>query len=221
MDVSTKFQANKLPNETTFDFLNRLCEDSNAEVRMYACEALQDFPRSRTEKLFLQLLYDPDELVQCAACEALASSKSEQVLNKLITFARENNGMLRGYAVISLADIQKNIDTIAEKVIAFLLELLQEETDNWVRIAIFRSLIVLGVNGYASAFLFHRKDTDYHNRCLMLNLLKEMLDEGLWQRTEKLHAILLEMYTNEDTIAVKRTLQDLLEEWKTENDSLP
>lgn len=217
MDVLRELQINKLPDETTFDFLDRLCEDSHAEVRLYACEALQEFPCSKTEKRFLQLLHDPDELVQCEACEALSSSKSEQVLNNLITIARENNGMLRGYAVISLTDIQKNIDTISEKVIAFLLELLQEETDNWVRIAIYRSLIVLGVDGYASAFLLHRKDMDYHNRCLMLNFLKEILDEGLWQRTENLHTILLEMYTNEDTIAVKRTLQELLEDWKTEN----
>ena len=192
----------------------RLCENPDAEIRLNACEALQMFPYTQTEGRFLRMLQDTDELVRCQACEALALGKTEQVLKQLITTALNSSGMLRGYAVLSIADVQKNMNGNSEKTSIFLVDLLNSEKDNWVRIAIYRSLIVLGKDVYFPVFLGHRKDADYHNRCFFLNLLEEMLDEGLCDQLKELQTVLLEMYVLEDTLAAKETIQNILKKLK-------
>lgn len=212
MDSFHDMAAEKSSIENDRLFYDRLCEDPDAEVRLSACEALRYFPCEQTDNRLLKLLNDPDELVQCQACEALASSKSERALNALAT-ACDNGGMLRGYAVMSLADVQRKINTAPDRIIALLLGLLDKEKDDWVRIAIYRSLIVLGIDKYMPDFLSHRKDADYHNRCLVLNLLDEMLSEGFCSRTDELRVMLLEMHKTEETLAVRMAIQHLLDDW--------
>lgn len=197
-------------SEKELTLLEVLSTDTDAEVRLNACKALQMFPYAQTESLFLKMLQDTDDLVQCEACEGLAFGDSEYAWNALFQTARDSSGMLRGYAIASLADVQRNMGVGADITVAFLQELLNKEEDDWVRIIIYRSLIVLGMESYALNFLEHRRDSDYHNRCALLNLLEEMLDDDLWKRTELLPDVLREMLTNENSRAVIEKIQMLL-----------
>lgn len=189
------------------------CYDKDAEIRMRACELLGEFPSEETEIFLVSMLNDSDYLVRAMICDTLSFGNADITVENLKKMTKDKNTLVRGYAVLSMADIQKKKDDNAvmyEQTIIYLENLLHIEIDEWVKICIYRSLILLGDKMYVALFLKGIEHKKYSIRCLVLNLLNELIDQDILKYTSEMHACLKEIYKKEESTAVKEILKKLV-----------
>lgn len=193
----------------------KLSLDTNVEVRLRVCELLGGFPSEYHEKILLGLINDDDYIVRASACDSLSWSRSPLVLDALSDAMQDSVNLVRGYAVLSFADVQRNISSNCKESISFLESFLIKEKNSWVRISIYRSLLLLGETKYLNEFLLQAYDKKYENRCFFLNLLEELVSNKIIEISDDLFKQLQQMYENEETLAVKSRLNDLILKYKT------
>ena len=203
----------ELLTDEYFKNIQELCQDKDAEVRMRVSELLGAFLSERTENILLTMLDDSDYLVRATVCDALSSSNSLDVLHHLMRLVRDKRVIVRGYAVLSVADVKRNIKVNTENIVAFLEERLRSEKSNWVRIALYRSLILLGKISYTTVFLEQIEARQYRLRIFTLSLLDELLDENVMKMTEELNAFLKNRYFLEESYAVKCKLFCIMDKY--------
>ena len=87
------------------DILMILCEDSDECVRSELAQALSFYHNELSEKILVYLLKDKDEIVRINACDSLYWSNSKKTLEKVIVIMQNDKYLVRGYALLSVADI--------------------------------------------------------------------------------------------------------------------
>lgn len=87
------------------DILMILCEDSDECVRSELAQALSFYHNELSEKILMYLLEDKEEIVRINACDSLYWSNSKKTLERLIVIMQNDKYLVRGYALLSVADI--------------------------------------------------------------------------------------------------------------------
>lgn len=94
-------------NEKDIQKLKILAADSEEEIRLAVSEVLALFTDETSEKILLSMLNDTSYLVQASTCDSLYFSSSLSTLTVLKGLSKHNRVLVRGYAALSIGDIQK------------------------------------------------------------------------------------------------------------------
>ena len=87
------------------DILMILYENSDECIRSELAQTLSLYHNELSEKILVYLLNDKDELVRVNACDSLYWSHSKNTLEKLLKIMQNDKYLVRGYALLSVADI--------------------------------------------------------------------------------------------------------------------
>ena len=164
--------------EIDFHIVRQLSNDTDAEVRSQCAETLALIPCEESESILVSLLDDADNLVRANACDSLKFSHSKLIVKKFITIADILANISEGQFSGEVVQLFKNNEAT--------------EQSDWVKIAIYRSLVMLGENEYFIPFLNMLHSSDYRNRIFVLNIIddipnhkKEILNHLMKQQREE------------------------------------
>lgn len=191
--------------------INVLIHDSDPEIRMRASELFPLFPSDKSEKALLSLLDDGDYLVRSSVCDSLSFSSSPDTRDRLTRLTKDKRFLVRGYAALSIADIELRIGQNPEETIEFLKSFYQKESSEWVKIAIARSLYLLGEYSYGDILLSAINSRYYKNRCFVISLLKELVESKMETNLPNMLSTLQKRVEVEKAYSVKTELQHILE----------
>ena len=189
--------------------LETISFSDEAYYRAMVAKLLVNSETKKSEEILLRLVRDKDSLVRTEACDSLYFSRSDSTYDILKKVARKDkNGMVRGYAIMSLYDIATQINREAE-----LNELLQKRLSDekviFTRISIFTQLYKLGNDKYLEELIALIKTSRYQNRCAVVNSLDEIIDDSTRQ---KIIDALSEQRKRDKSFAVISTIDKILDE---------
>ena len=194
------------------DILMFLCENSDECIRSELAQALSLYHNKLSEEILVYLLNDKDELVRVNACDSLYWSCSENTMEKLLKIMQNDKYLVRGYALLSVADIiiNNNYNDFISKV----KHILKHEKSKFVLMNYDSFLYRLGDNSYIFKIAENLNAKKYNVRCHAANLLHDYTC-----KEDYITAInLLDKRLNiEDNYAVKSTLQRIIDDLKNEN----
>lgn len=147
----------------------------NSDIRITTAEVLALFPSDFSKKLLLKLVDDKNYLVRTNACDSISFCGDKNALLKLIKKLKDRHYLVRGYAALSLADVQINIGEPYTAALNNLQQILTVENDNWVKVCIYRSIIILGDKTVLEKYLSLYENGDYHVKRLFLSLLNDVM----------------------------------------------
>lgn len=216
LTVDKKFDAiDKLKESTSLTdddwiMLSAFSNDKNQEIRLEVSEVLALFPTCKSEKILLNLLNDSDHLVRASACDSLYFSLSQEALKKLMQMTKDSRYIVRGYAVLSIGDIQNNTKVNKKSTIVFLKDLEEKEKSRWVKIAIYRSLFILGENSYIDKLIYAINDANYKNRSFALSLIEQIIDDNIFFDFNKLKSIAQNRLSIEKNLPIRQKLYEVI-----------
>lgn len=157
--------------------------------------------------MLLKMLEDSDKLVRVNACDSLCISHSEKTRDLLLRIGGRGDYLMRGYAILSAADITRENRFDSAPVVDFLHKHIAKEKCIWVKIHCYTALYQLGESAYLQALLKELDNRYYKNRCLAVNALSGIMDiKNRKQIQEKLQARL----KKEKAASVKLSIQEIL-----------
>lgn len=193
------------------DILMILCEDSDECVRSELSQALSFYHNELSEKILMYLLDDKDEIVRINACDSLYWSNSKKTLERLIVIMQNDKYLVRGYALLSVADIiiNNNYSDFIHKV----KYILKHEKSKFVLMNYDSFLYRLGDKASLYKIAENLNAEKYNVRCHAANLLYNCI-----RREDYLTVIgLLDKRLNVEKVrAVKSTLQGIINDLKSE-----
>lgn len=204
-------QLEKLTNFTKKELilLQHLSEDEEEEVRLRTAEILALSNSFEGKKILIKLLEDDNELVRVNACDSLSISNSEKVIEFLKErISKDKSSMVRGYAVMSIADIAIRVNYDLEKLFSFLNKLFKKEKVKRVKISFYYAFYIFGYKEYLSKLINELYCRSYHNRCKVIHVLNDILSKD---NMSIIKLALEERLDKEKTIAVRSTINDLLQ----------
>lgn len=187
-----------------------LVTDGSSEVRLTVSELLALFPSADSEKLLLSLLNDSNYLVRASACDSLSFSQSEETLHKLMPLSMDKRYLVRGYAILSIGDIQLKLKSDLNTTVKYLKALEQNETSEWVKIAIYRSLFLLGDYSYGNKLIDMINNRYYKNRIFTLSLLEQLFENNQYKNLPDVTQVLKKRLETEKAYSVKAKICELL-----------
>lgn len=170
-------------NKADWERLKEFSESPDSEVRIAVSEVLVNFCNGTSERILLKMLDDADVMVQASASDSLCFSSSPDVLDKLIGISGHKKFLVRGYAALSIGDIQHNIGSNSDRTETFLKKWFKTERSVWVKTAIARSLFLIGNDEYLPFMLEQLDNKNYQIRCMALNTVSEFAERGLDRKT--------------------------------------
>ncbi len=178
----------------------RYSKDPDYEVRYNVAEAAVVFPYEKVEEILLRLAKDRNSLVRTNACDSMCISYFSRTKNTLKEMAGDSNCLVRGYAVMSLADVARNIggDDGIQECISFIEDLLRTEKEDWARTIYYNELCKLGKEECFNNILKALENENYNVRYLGVKYLKEELEGMEWEDREKSIKPLERMLEKED-----------------------
>ena len=186
-----------------------LLNSSDNLVRCDTIEFLANFIENKNvQDLIIEMLQDPDYLVRCEACEALQGLQQFQIVELFFKYLeKENNSTVRMYMVSALCSILKKIPAQNKKTLLQRInKLYSAETDKRVQWAYLSVTYILNHDvKCVQDILKHINDNDYHNRCIIINLLYDIIDKNILDLVLKSYR---EQYELETTRAVKELLKE-------------
>ena len=210
LDLICELEKLDYLSNNEWDKILKLIDDSSAEVRLGVSELLALFPSSNSEKILLSMLNDSDYLVRASVCDSLSFSHSQETLRLLMTYAEDKNYLVRGYAILSIGDVQLNIKSDLSLAIDYLNILEKKEKSQWVKIAIFRSLFILGDFCYGEKLLDMIDSKYYKNRCFVLSLLEQILENNQYSNLLEIKTVIQKRLKIEKVQSVQLKLSNLL-----------
>ncbi len=210
MNLIYKLEKVKNLTDDEWDKIVKLLCDDSPEVRLGVSELLAMFPSADSERLLLSILDDSDYLVRASVCDSLSFSQSQETLYKLMDFAKDKKYLVRGYAILSIGDIQFKLQSNSNSTIEYLKVLEQKETSQWVKIAIYRSLFILGDFSYGKKLLDMLNNRYYKNRSFVLSLLEQLFENDQYSNLLDVKTILQKRLETEKTYSVKLKICKLL-----------
>lgn len=188
--------------------LDYLSNDEDYEVKAKVAEVLVESNNTEAEKILIKLLKDKDELVRVNACDSLCNSNSYEVICLLKDrILKDKSNLVKGYAILSLADIFVRLNNDIEENRNFFRNLLKIEKVQWVRINIYKALYMIGENMYLDILIKELNNRYYRNRCAVVNILSELISNENNKRIEK---ALTERLKIENSIAVKSSIENII-----------
>jgi HEAT repeat protein len=207
--IEQVFQKDSL-SEADFARVREFAQSRDPQARVLVAEGLAWFPGDESQAVLTGLLQDEEELVRTNACDSLFFSNSREVAETLQAMAAgDGSALVRGYAVLSLADIACNRGIEAEKreVAQFLIALLGETGDPWMRVQFYSALCGLGNREYFNPLLECVNDDDYHVRIAAARSIEDLAEQTDRQKGKR---VLEARLAREDVYSVQCTLADVL-----------
>lgn len=220
IDLVISLEEKNSLNNNDWSDIKDFAEDKESEVRYRVSELLSLFPSNESEKLLLPMLNDTDNLVRASVCDSLSFSKSPDTLRMLMKSAKDKRFLVRGYAALSIGEVQKNIGLNQNETVDFLKRLNQKESSEWVKIAISYSLYILGENSYGNFILEKINSRYYKNRCFVLSVLEELMINNMVDKMPPILPILKQRLKVERAYSVKNKLERLINEFTDSNNLL-
>jgi len=162
---------------TELDYLEKFSIHEADYIRSRVAVILADFSEQRGENILLKLAKDKDPLVRVEACDSLSYSETSSTYEFLKKTAKQDkNSMVRGYAISSLAEISKILHKNSETK-EFLIEILGNEKVIFTKINIYKALYDMGEKQYLEYLLKSLNTRIYQNRCAVIHLLEEIIND--------------------------------------------
>ena len=177
-DVLDNVSSKEHLDDNDIDILVEYAQCNYSEIRSYVAELLVMAPNFTKAKNFLMgLSNDADTLVRANACDSLSVFASDEVYNRLHDLAlSDDDAMVRGYALLSIADIMNEIPIEKVELITFFLSCLEKNrSEVFVELSCYNGLYRLGKKSYLSniAEIFTRGN--YQDRCAAVHVLGAMV----------------------------------------------
>ncbi len=197
-------------NQTDWQIISELSKDESTDIRLDVGEMLSSFPCQMSENILLSMINDSEYLVRTTVIDSLSFSKSETVLNVLRDSLKDNRFLVRGYAALSLGDVQNNIGTDFDETIEILKRSFKRERGEWCKIAIAGSLFLLGEDSFLEVLINNINNRFYKNRLFALNSIIDIFEKCSDRfDKKKLLDILYKRKQTEKTLSVNKALDKL------------
>ena len=182
-------------------------EDENSRIE--AVEILVCHPEAGSENVLLKMLGDRAALVRASVCEGLSFSKSKDTLKALVKATTDRSRLVRGYAVLSIADIQRNIGGSPRSTLSLLHSLYGKEHSLWVKSAYGYAFLTLGEKEGLSLLTAGLTARRYDERCFAANLLADAAPTLTQAECTHLIDLIGERQRTEPYVSVKSSLARL------------
>ncbi len=191
--------------------LKSLGENNNSEIRMRVAETLGCHHCEESEKRLLAMLKDTDVLVRSEVCDSLGFSVNENVTEILLDiYINDSEELVRGYAVLAIGDIYRNINKeINNGLKETLLKHLEPDND-WLLIAVLRTLILNGHKKYIDSLAIELEGSNYVDKIFAISSFADLLQVMNSEEIEKLKRRLSEILKKEKYRSVRSSIQDLV-----------
>ncbi len=156
-------------------YLWDMANDVDEDVRLYLAVELVNYEDQKSEQLLLHLISDQSDIVRANACDSIYWSKSTEVLNLLLMRAKDDMYLVRGYAILSIADILLNVND--KSYISDLNKLYSKEKSSWTRMCYYQSFYKLGFEEYIDLLISTLKAKKYNYRISAINFLFDIVNE--------------------------------------------
>lgn len=159
--------------------IHGMARDADEDMRLFLAEALCNVHTFAAEQGLLHLMDDPVMQIRAAACDSACWCSTETVLEKLLEKSLCDACLVRGYAVLSAADVLLNMDMVQrQKGLVQLQRIDSREKSVWVKLCCAQALYRLGdekaLYRLISGLSLHR----YNYRCCAVNLLMDIASES-------------------------------------------
>ncbi len=156
-------------------YLWDMANDADEDVRLYLAEKLASYKNAKSEQLLLHLISDQSDIIRANACDSIYWSASTEVLNLLLVKAKNDRYLVRGYAILSIADILPNLND--DSYMKDLNELYLKEKSLWTRMCYYQSFYRLGLEKYLDLLISSLCAKKYNYRIAAVNFLFDIVNE--------------------------------------------
>lgn len=185
----------------------KLKNDPDPEIRVLLAQALVFQPADIAESVLLEMIDDEELLVRINACDSLSIGISENTVTALCRKARQDCYLVRGYALMSLADVVQNRSDAPESILPFLKKAYFTEKSGWVKGACAYSLCLLGESSYLVYLLKDLNHRIYQRRCAAVHLLTDLIEHNCMEDMELVKSAVIKRYQIESSIAVRSSIE--------------
>jgi len=189
-----------------------LKSDKNSEIRMFLAQTLVCLSADISEPILLSMIDDTELLVRANVCDSLCIGKSYDTIQKLQHRILNDSYLVRGYAILSLADIAKNNNRFFDEILTFLTQAYRKEKSGSVKVSYYYAFCLLGKESYISHLLAELKHKFYQRRCAAINIIGDLIKEGCIRNIEQVRKTFVECYEIEQSDAVKASIKSVLED---------
>ena len=208
------YPAKDMPQKNCFSaeewrIVGGLTQAMSENDRIEAAEILARHPAAGSERVLLKMLSDPAALVRASAAEALSFGRSKEVLDALLKASADRSRLVRGYAVLSIADGQKNIGKSHRATLDRLRARYEKERSPWVRSAYGYAFLTLDEKEGLSLLTAGLTARRYDERCFAANLLADAAPALTQPERARLAALVGERQRLEPYVSVKSSLARL------------
>lgn len=213
LEIIEKIEELEFSSEYALGILEMLSKDIEEEIKIKVAQALVLFECQKAEDILISIMLDESELVRINTCDSLCISNSETVIELLKKRVVEDKcGLVRSYAALSIVDVALKTNYCKHKLVEFFEEISDKEKTKSIKIYYYNSLYRLGVKKYLLVLIGEINNRIYTNRCAVINLLTDLLTEGLLvpKDIQKVKEAILKRLEKEKSIAVKSTINDVL-----------
>ena len=138
----------------------------------------------------------------------MCNSRNTEVYELLKeVFKKDTNPLVKSYAILSFVDIACNVSIIRDEALKFLKDSIKNEFDSEVKIPMLRGLYLLGEKDFLDDLIEELKGEIYQNRCAVINMLEEIIDEN---NKEIIKSALTELKMSETSKAVLSSIERVL-----------
>lgn len=198
----------KLLSDNEWQLIKQYSLNSSSDVKYAICELLANFPCRQSEDILLTMLNDDDYIIRASACDSLKFSLSVEVIDCLVALLHDKNKIVRGFAALSIGDIQKKCNISTVETINLLEFFFKKEHSVWSKTAIARSLFLLGEYSYESVLLSSINNRFYTIRSFALNLIIELIENNEYLTNKVfLYSALQERLKKEKILCVKNCIE--------------
>ncbi|KPU45336.1 HEAT repeat protein [Oxobacter pfennigii] len=201
LDLIEEIENSDQFGENELRALHLLSQDKDEEVRVRAADTLAFFDSLEAEKILIDMLDDKSGIVRASACDSLCNSTSPEVLellNKRLLY--DKSSLVRGYSALSIVNIANNINYDKQKLSEFMEYILKKEKVTWVKINLYKILIMLGDKSYLKLLIDELNNRLYRNRYVAVKRLNELVTD---ENIDEIKSALIRRRKLEKSVAVR------------------
>jgi HEAT repeat protein len=163
--------------EEHFEILIELSFDDDDFIRCRVARCLINFLTDESKEALFRLAQDNDELVRTEAFDSLSVFPSYDVVELAEeAIHNEKDELARSYAILAWADVLALLKDIPDEKIEFAIKHKAEEESDRNKLNWCYALIKFGDESVLEEMLEYLNNDDYHIRCSVINLCKDIVN---------------------------------------------
>lgn len=199
-------------NDSEWNEIQLLSVDTDNEIRKQTAELLGFHHCKKSEDILVSMLNDVDFLVRTEACDSLYFSINEQIPKILLElYVNESYDLVKGYALLTSGDILANIGKKFDNNSLRTILLSLENVNDWVKIAIYRTLIKTGYKKYQKELIDKIESPDYRNKIFAISMIYDIIFDMDKNNIQILYEKLKTLKDKESVESVLASVQNLID----------